>query len=144
MKSLPRPWYLTKCRNPLSLRSRKEVWEPFSRASILMEVAETRKLGFRKATVSNVRKLGWTEEEDEEEEGETLREVIERRVTEWRVGEVRGREMVAAMAMALRFSLCVYLGLVKATMVVRAKRSYQSRVMGWAGPWPKAQLVIFL
>ena len=103
MKSLPRPWYLTKCKNPLSLRSRKEICDSFSKASILMEVAETRKLRFRRATVFNTRKLGWTEEEEK-----NLSEVSERRVREWRVGEVRGRKMVAAMAMALRFSLLGY------------------------------------
>ena len=71
-----------------------------------MEVAETRKLRFRRAgaTVFNPRKLGWTEEEEK-----NLSEVSERRVREWRVGEVRGRKMVAAMAMALRFSLGVCL-----------------------------------
>ena len=104
MKSLPRPWYLTKCKNPLSLRSRKEICDSFSKASILMEVAETRKLRFRRATVFNPRKLGCTEEEEK-----NLSEVSERRVREWRVGEVRGRKMVAAMAMALRFSLGVCL-----------------------------------
>lgn len=103
MKSLPRPWYLTKCRNPLSLRSRKEVSDSLSSDSKLMEVAEAWNLGFLGGAVFNPRKLGWTEEEKErEEEGEKLRKLWERKL---RAGEVWGREMLAAMAMAQRFLL---------------------------------------
>ena len=46
MKSLPRPWYLTKWRKPLSLQSRKEVHEALSRAwMLLIKDVETQKLG---------------------------------------------------------------------------------------------------
>lgn len=94
MKSLPRPWYLTKWRNPVSLRSRKEAGEAFSTASTLIEdeAAETRRQAVLKETLPLTELSFRIGEEDR-------REVKEAR--ERRAGDVRGSEMAAAMAMTL-------------------------------------------
>ena len=45
-KSFPRPWYLAKWRKPVSLRSRNEEEEVFTGASMLIEEATIRELGY--------------------------------------------------------------------------------------------------
>ena len=94
MKSLPRPWYLTKWRKPLSLRSKNETGDSFSRAPRLMEAeaeAETPKLG-----LFALRKLSCLVKEEEEE---WWSEVNDRRA-----GDVRVPDMVLVAAIAITFT----------------------------------------
>ena len=96
MKSLPRPWYLTKWRKPASRRSRNDVGavETFCGAWVLMEEAadaEMRNLGHSPAILF-LGKLNWIVD-DEEEDPVRMSELRRR------IGEVRGTEIVAAMAM---------------------------------------------
>ena len=99
MKSLPRPWYLTKWRKPASRRSRNDVGavETFCGAWVLMEEeaadAEMRNLGHSPAILF-LGKLNWIVD-DEEEDPVRMSELRRR------LGEVRGTEIVAAMAMDL-------------------------------------------
>ena len=98
MKSLPRPWYLTKWRKPASRRSRNDVGavEAFCGAWVLMEEAadaEMRNLGHSPAILF-LGKLNWIVDDDEED---PVRMSELRR----RIGEVRGTEIAAAMAMDL-------------------------------------------
>lgn len=92
MKSLPRPWYLTKWTYPLSLRSRKETEELFSGASIFIEdAAEIRKLGHcMPLPAANLRLFDCkvTGEENAETEERDRR----------RLGVMRGTVMAAAIA----------------------------------------------
>ena len=101
MKSLPRPWYLTKWRKPLSRLSRNDVGsEDFSGAWVLMEEdAEMRKLGHIRELLF-LGKFNWNVEEEEEDRSGAMK-VRERRR---RIGDWRGREMVAAIAIALTSS----------------------------------------
>ena len=86
-KSFPRPWYLAKWRKPVCRRLRKEVEGVLTGASVLMEEATRRELGYLKVRrgVGKVNLGEW---------GERL--LREKRVR--RVGDVRGTEMVAVMA----------------------------------------------
>lgn len=100
MKSFPRPWYLAKWRKPVCRRLRKEAEGLLTGASVLMEEATRRELGYLKVR----RGMGKV---DRGEWGKRL--LREARVR--RVGDVRGTEMVAVMAilqlrMAVDTSIC--------------------------------------
>lgn len=97
MKSLPRPWYLTKWRKPVSRRSKKATVEAFSAAAprVMEEEdddAETwrQELGLVEPLVLALRKLGCRrglkEENDRRAAGD---------------GDDRGAEMAAAIAMTV-------------------------------------------
>lgn len=89
-KSFPRPWYLAKWRKPDSLRLRKEADEVLTAVSVLMEDTTRRELGYLKVRCG-VGKV------DRVERGERL--LTEARVR--RLGDVKGTEMVAVMAIAV-------------------------------------------